>query len=170
MVQKIYSKIHPVLCTNTHHDVIDLVNHEMVKNTKTWISWKRNIIFLRDKKILNLYLRWHILKSYRFLAGVTADRRQTESLKSMCEEVPFSTILKPGSLQHVINEVFYEDSSNVSNQFFSYLLQSQYKYFTEHSPLLLIKSGERLMANINQKKISNIKVKRQCFHDVFVPL
>ena len=106
-----------------------------------------------------------------FLAEVTADRRQTESLKSMCEEVPFSTILKPGSLQHVIiNEVFYEDSSNVSNQFFSYLLQSQYKYFTEHSPLLLIKSGERLMANINHKKISNIKVKRQCFHDVFVPL
>ena len=24
-----------VSCTNTHHDVTDLVNHEMVKNTKT---------------------------------------------------------------------------------------------------------------------------------------
>ena len=71
MVQKIYSKMHPVLCTNTHHDVTDLVNHGMVKNTKTWISWKRNIIFLRNKKILNQCLRWHILRSYRFLAEVT---------------------------------------------------------------------------------------------------
>ena len=71
VVQNKFSKMHPVLCTNTHHDVTDLVNHGMVKNTKTWISWKRNIIFLRNKKILNLCLRWHILKSYRFLAGVT---------------------------------------------------------------------------------------------------
>ena len=30
-----YSKIHLVSCTNTHHDVTDLVNHGMVKNTKT---------------------------------------------------------------------------------------------------------------------------------------
>ena len=43
----------------------------MVKNTKTWISWERNIIFLRNKKILNLCLRWHILRSYRFVAEVT---------------------------------------------------------------------------------------------------
>ena len=33
---KIYSKIiHPVSCTNTHHDVTDLINHGMVKNLKT---------------------------------------------------------------------------------------------------------------------------------------
>ena len=25
--------MHPVSCTNTHHDVTDLVNHGMVKNT-----------------------------------------------------------------------------------------------------------------------------------------
>ena len=31
---KIYSKMHPVSGTNTH-DVTDLVNHGMVKNTKT---------------------------------------------------------------------------------------------------------------------------------------
>ena len=43
----------------------------MVKNTKTWISWERNIIFLRNKKILNLCLRWHILRSYHFVAEVT---------------------------------------------------------------------------------------------------
>ena len=30
--------MHPVSCTNTHHDVTDLINHGMVKNTKTWIS------------------------------------------------------------------------------------------------------------------------------------
>ena len=71
MIQKIYSKMHSVLCTNTHHNVTDLVNHGMVKNTKTWVSWKRMITFLWNKKILNLCLRWHILRSYRFLAEVT---------------------------------------------------------------------------------------------------
>ena len=65
VVQKIYSKMH------FHRDVTDLVNHGMVKNTTTWISWERNIIFLRNKKILNLCFRLHILRSYRFLAEVT---------------------------------------------------------------------------------------------------
>ena len=36
-------KMHPVLCFKTHHDIIDLVNQGMVKNIKTWISWKWNI-------------------------------------------------------------------------------------------------------------------------------
>ena len=27
-------KMHPILCTNTRHDVTDLLNHGMVKNTK----------------------------------------------------------------------------------------------------------------------------------------
>ena len=67
VVQKIYSKIHPVSCTNTHHDVTDLVNDGMVKNTKTWISWEQNITFLRNKKIINMCLRWHILRSYCFV-------------------------------------------------------------------------------------------------------
>ena len=62
--------MHPVLYSNTHHDTTDLVNHRMVKNTKTQISWERNITFLRNKKILNLSLRWHILRSYRFVAKV----------------------------------------------------------------------------------------------------
>ena len=57
--------MHLVSCTNTHRDVTDLVNHGMVKNTKPWISWERN------KKILNLCFRWHILRSYRFLVEVT---------------------------------------------------------------------------------------------------
>ena len=35
VVQKISSKMHPVSCTNTHHDVTDLVNHGMVKHSKT---------------------------------------------------------------------------------------------------------------------------------------
>ena len=71
MAQKIYSKMHPVSCINTYHDVTDSVNHGMVKNTNTWMSWKRNIFFLRNKKILYLCLRWHIFISYRFLADVT---------------------------------------------------------------------------------------------------
>ena len=56
---------------NTHHDVIDLSNHGMVRITKTWISWEPNITFLRNKKILNLCLRWHILRRYCFVAEVT---------------------------------------------------------------------------------------------------
>ena len=42
--------MHPVTCINTHHDVKDLVNQGMVKNTKTWISWEWNMTFLRNKK------------------------------------------------------------------------------------------------------------------------
>ena len=58
-----------VLIPNTHHGITDSVNLGMVKNTKTWIPWEWNIIFLRNKKILNLCLRWHILRSYRFVAN-----------------------------------------------------------------------------------------------------
>ena len=36
VAQKIYSKMHPVSCTDAHHDITDLVNHGMVENTKTW--------------------------------------------------------------------------------------------------------------------------------------
>ena len=66
-----YSKIHPVLCPNTHHDVTDFVKYETVKNTKTWISSERNIIFLQNIKILDLCLSWYILRSYRFAEEVT---------------------------------------------------------------------------------------------------
>ena len=68
VVQKIHSKMHPVSRTNTHHDV---TNFGMVEITKTWISWEQNITFLRNKKILNLCLRWHFLRSYCFVAEVT---------------------------------------------------------------------------------------------------
>ena len=71
VVQKIYSKMHLVSCTNTHRDVTDLVNHGMVKNTKTWISWERNTVFLRNKKNIHLCIRRYILRSYRFVAKVT---------------------------------------------------------------------------------------------------
>ena len=49
---KIYSKMYLVSCANTHRHVADSVNHGMLKNTKTWISWERNVIFLRNKKFL----------------------------------------------------------------------------------------------------------------------
>ena len=54
-----------------HLDATDLVNHGMVKSTKTWIPWEWNIIFLQNKKVLNLCFKWHILSSYRFVAEVT---------------------------------------------------------------------------------------------------
>ena len=74
MVQKINSKLQPVSFTNINHDVTYLVNLWMVKNAKTWISWERSIKFLRNKKILNLCLRWHILRNYRFVAEVTFNK------------------------------------------------------------------------------------------------
>ena len=45
-------KKHLVPCNNTHHDVTDLANHGMAKNTETWISPERNITFLWNKKSL----------------------------------------------------------------------------------------------------------------------
>ena len=42
----------------------------MVENTKTLISWQRNITFFKNKKILNLCLRWHIF-SYHFAVELT---------------------------------------------------------------------------------------------------
>ena len=70
-VQKIYLKMYLVSCTDTHRDTTDSANHRMVKSTKTWISWERNIIFPQNEKILNLHLRWHIMRSYHFEAEVT---------------------------------------------------------------------------------------------------
>ena len=60
-----------ISCTNTHHDVTDLVNHGMVKNTITWIPGEWNITFTWNKKILNLCLRCLILRSCRFVTEVT---------------------------------------------------------------------------------------------------
>ena len=68
MVQKIYWKMHHVSCTNTRHDVTDFGKQRMVKNTKTWIAWERNIIVWSNKKKMNL---WHILINYCFVAEVT---------------------------------------------------------------------------------------------------
>ena len=47
--------MHLVSGTNTH-DVTDLVDHGMVKSTKTWISREWNIIFVWNKKILTCAL------------------------------------------------------------------------------------------------------------------
>ena len=42
-----------------------------LKIQKTWISWKWNLSFSQNKKILILCLRWHIFRSSHFLAKVT---------------------------------------------------------------------------------------------------
>ena len=69
--QKIYLKMYLAPCTNTHRDVTDSINDGMVKYTKTCISWERNMICVRNKKILNLCLIWHIFKSYHFVTELT---------------------------------------------------------------------------------------------------
>ena len=67
-------KIHPVSYTNNYHDATDLVNHGMGENTKTCISWEPNLtLFLRNKKVPILCLRWHILRSYRFVMCTEAN-------------------------------------------------------------------------------------------------
>ena len=76
MAQKICLNIHNIACTNTHHEVTDLVNNVMVKNAYTWISWERNGTFLRNKKKLNLCLRWHILGNHCFVAEHTIKKFQ----------------------------------------------------------------------------------------------
>ena len=79
VVQKICAKMHLVSCTNTRHNVTYLVNNGMVKNTKTSITWERNITFLRNKKILNLCFRWHILTSYDLVVEVTFNVKATNN-------------------------------------------------------------------------------------------
>ena len=79
VVQKICAKMHLVSCTNTRHNVTYLVNNGMVKNTKTSITWERNITFLRNKKILKLCFRWHILTSYDLVVEVTFNVKATNN-------------------------------------------------------------------------------------------
>ena len=38
--------MYPLSCANACHDVRDLEVHDMVKNTKIWISEKLNMTFL----------------------------------------------------------------------------------------------------------------------------
>ena len=63
--------MHPVSRTGTHYDVTDLVNCGMVKNTKLEYLENGTQLFYEIKKIINLYLRWHVLRSYCFVAEVT---------------------------------------------------------------------------------------------------
>ena len=44
--------MHPVSCSNTHHDDTDLLNYKIVKNAKTWIYWECNLTFHQNKKAL----------------------------------------------------------------------------------------------------------------------
>ena len=69
--KRLHKNVRSIWCTNAHHDVTDLVNHGMITNWKTWISWEWNITFPWNKKVLNQQLRRHFLKSYRFVTQVT---------------------------------------------------------------------------------------------------
>ena len=44
--------MHPVSFTNTHHDITDLVNHEMVKNKKLEYLENGTYLFYKIKKFL----------------------------------------------------------------------------------------------------------------------
>ena len=68
---KRYIKKYILPHSNTDHDVTDLGNHGIVKNTRTWISWEWNINFRRNKKILSQYQGsespWKTWKKCQFL-------------------------------------------------------------------------------------------------------
>ena len=96
----IHSKMHPVTCTNTRHDVTDFVNHGMVKYSKTWISWKRNITFLWSKKIINLCIRWHIVRGYHFAAEVTFKETKTAYVGSKHSLNPVVPLRNKGKKWH----------------------------------------------------------------------
>ena len=82
VVQKIYSKMHPVSCTNTRRDITDLVNHGMVKTTKTWISWKRNYWnFFYVPFEYNVTWSLEIIKLFLV---TTEDNLESDSLKPLC--------------------------------------------------------------------------------------
>ena len=66
-------------CTLSH--VLILMTSQISNNTKAWISWEQNIAFLWNKKKINLCLRWHILRIYRFVAEVTFKRKCLKSVK-----------------------------------------------------------------------------------------
>ena len=73
----------------------------MVKNTKAWISWERNIIFLRNKKILNLFLRGHVLRSYRFVAEVTFKKFWNPWLETRLFSVKHLNILSKSGFSYL---------------------------------------------------------------------
>ena len=73
--------MHTVSCTNTHHDVTELVNHGMAKNTS---RMEHN--YSLKQKILNLCFRWHILRNYRFLAEVSFKSIHVKTHKKFCIE------------------------------------------------------------------------------------
>ena len=94
--QKIYSKMHSISCIDTHRDVADLVNHEMVKNTKLWISWEQKITFLQNKKIL---------RSYHFLVEVTFNKHvpQNNCLNKIWDNQHCNSFNSAGSYTSYIN-------------------------------------------------------------------
>ena len=102
---KRYIQKYTIWCTtniNTHHDVTYLVNQWMVKNKKTWISQGRNITFWWNKKILNLCLRWHILRSYCFVAEVTFKIKELNFLKkTVVVQNSFFKAIFSFSIQHI---------------------------------------------------------------------
>ena len=107
-VQKIYSKMHPVSFPNIYRDVTDLVNHGMFKNKKTRISWERNVILVRNKKNLNLCLRWHILRNYRFISEVTFKGKPTRRRGGRVKFPPPPQIMVKGNLRPKLHPCFYD--------------------------------------------------------------
>ena len=153
MVQKIQSKIHLVSCTNTHHEVTDLLNHGMVKNTKTLISWEQNITSLPNEKFLKLCLRWHILGGYCFVAEVTfnpLDQSTADLLRVVSDTIArtfnrsIQGLIYPRLLTGFDMMVFFTNLS---------LMEFQVRYLAFFLLLLVIEGFERFWMGSLHKNI-----------------
>ena len=89
----------------------------MVKNIKTWISWERNGTYLRNEKVLNLCLIWHILRSYRFLAEVTIKQfSRCSNLKNCWTYLEnFLNTNREGESMYIFTWLYYTIKQKISN-------------------------------------------------------
>ena len=78
-----------------------------LKIQKTWISWERNIIFLQNKNFFDQCLRWHILRSYRFVVEVTFNTHLTYLFEIAYWLLAYSWIFRWEISQSWCNSMLY---------------------------------------------------------------
>ena len=129
--------MHPVSFLNINHDVTDLVNHGVVKNAKTWMSWELNISFLRNKKIINLCL-------ISFVAEVT--------FKALPCNMPFLFFCRYGLTTRHFDSLIIFNTKASSEIFWSKIPAKVYNR--------VFKSFRMMLAQISTKSTKNDSVER----------
>ena len=154
VVQKIYSKMHLVSCTNTHRSVTDLVNHGMVKNTLTRISGERNIIFLQNKKIPYLGLQWHIWRSYRFVAEVTFKKKPSHATV-LNRQYQAGLNIKQNHLFYIVFQILKVYLVKSYNIYFPVLLFLVVLHQLIHQHIQFFINFSKLYSKLSRKRFSS---------------